>query len=253
MSTSNWISGRVTAMRRWTPTLFSVQFSAPGFAPFAAGQFVKVGLSVDGEIVGRPYSLVNSPDAPLLEIVVTEVAGGPLSPRLNQLSVGDEILVMPRANGFFSLTEVPSAQMLWCLATGTGLGPFLSMLRTPQPWTQFQRVALVHGVREGREHIYLDDIAAIASEHPDAFTFVPLVSRGANEVRAGNHLSGRMTDRLDDGALEFAAGGKLDADSHVMLCGNPQMLADMISRMEARGMKKHRRKEPGHYTTEAYW
>jgi ferredoxin/flavodoxin---NADP+ reductase len=255
-TTHKWLEAKVVNVRRWTPTLFSLQFDAPDFAPFAAGQFARVGLQIADEIVGRPYSLVNPPHASPHEIYCIEVEGGPLSPKLNALERGDTFYVMPRANGFFSLSEVPAAQTLWCVATGTGIGPFLSMLRTPSAWTQFQNVVLLHGVRTGAELTYRDEICAIRDAQPYAFQMLSFVSREpllAHPGHADAHVSGRISSALASGELERVADITLDADSHIMLCGNPQMVADMISLMEARGLRKHRKREPGHYTTEAYW
>jgi ferredoxin/flavodoxin---NADP+ reductase len=254
---SKWLPATIVGHRQWTPTLFSLQFTVVnGFAPFVAGQFARVGLPIGDEIVGRPYSLVNPPDQLRHEIYVIEVENGPLSPKLNALRAGDTLYVMPRANGFFSLTEIPAAQTLWCFATGTGLGPFLSMLRTPQAWVQFKTVVLVHGVRTGEELTYGAEIAAIAAAHPGAFQCVTLTSRQENEpcaAHAQHALRGRITTHIANGELERRTGCKLDANSQIMLCGNPQMVTDAIALLEARGLKKHRKREPGHYTTEAYW
>ncbi len=260
---SQWIKGRVVGKTQWTATLFSLQFEAEGFSPFVAGQFIRVGLpSAEAspkpgeEIVGRPYSLVNAPQDAPLEIFCIEVAQGPLSPKLKALSVGDAIYAMPRANGFFSISEIPAAQVLWCFATGTGLGPFLSMLRTDAPWMQFKKIVLVHGARTVSELVYGDAIGQISNARADTFTCITLASRESapqGVPHANAHLHGRITDALAAGTLECAANATLNTESHAMLCGNPQMVADMIAMMGARGMRKHRRREPGHFTTEAYW
>jgi ferredoxin/flavodoxin---NADP+ reductase len=256
MSTSKWISGTVVGRTQWTPTLFSLKFEAPGLAAFTAGQFARIGLKIGEETVGRPFSLVNAPDQSPNEIYCVEVEGGVLSPKLNALREGDTLYVMPSANGFFSLSEIPSAQTLWCFATGTGLGPFLSMLRTPQARQQFQKIVLVHGARNAEELTYRDEIIAIAKAHGNAFQCVTLVSRetlGSPPHHAQHVLNGRITDYLTDGTLERITQCKLDATSQSMLCGNPNMVAEAIALLEARGLKKHRKREPGHYTTEAYW
>ncbi len=257
MSTSKWIAATVVGRTQWTPTLFSLRFTAPGMAAFVAGQFARVGLPIGDDIVGRPYSLVNPPDATAHEIYCIEVQGGPLSPKLNALRVGDALQVMPNANGFFSLAEIPAAHTLWCVATGTGLGPFLSMLRTPRAWQQFQQIVLIHGARTAEELTYGAEISALAAAHPNAFQCVTVVSREAQDVAESLHahhaLHGRITNHVADGTLERVTGAKFDTNAQVMLCGNPSMVADMIVLLENRGLKKHRKREPGHYTTEAYW
>jgi ferredoxin--NADP+ reductase len=250
---SSWVEGRVVGVRRWTDTLLSLSVSAPEVT-FAAGQFAKLALPAPPgsrePMLGRPYSFVNPPGAPAHEFYLVVVPGGPLSPRLAALSPGDPVWLLARANGFFTIDEVPAAPSLWCLATGTGLGPFLSMLRTPAPWQKFRRIVLVHAVRHARELAYADAIAAIGPAHPEAFTFVPIVSR---EDHPGA-LRGRIPALLADGRIEARAGLALGPDTaHVMLCGNPQMVEDTQKLLEGRGMRKHRRREPGHITVETYW
>ncbi|CAG0972627.1 Flavodoxin/ferredoxin--NADP reductase [Burkholderiales bacterium] len=250
---SQWLQGRVAARRAWTDTLHSVEVDTTGLA-FTAGQFARLALPAppgDKEpMIGRPYSFVNPPHAPRHEFYFNVVPGGPLSPRLAALEPGDPLWLGPRANGFFCVSEVPQADALWCLATGTGLGPFLSILRTAEPWEKFERVVLVHAVRHASALSYGDTIAGIAREHAGAFAFVPVVSR---EAHAGA-LAGRIPALIADGRLEARAGVPLTADNaHAMLCGNPAMVDDVQATLATRGMRRHRRKEPGHVTVETYW
>lgn len=250
---SSWVEGRVVGVRRWTERLLSLSVSAPEVT-FTAGQFAKLALPAPAgskePMLGRPYSFVNPPGAQAHEFYLAVLPEGPLSPRLAALAPGDRVWLLARASGFFTIDEVPTAPSLWCLATGTGLGPFLSMLRTDAPWRKFQRVVLVHAVRHARELAYAEAIADIARAHPDAFTFVPVVSR---EDHPGA-LRGRIPVLLADGSIEARAGAALRPDTaHVMLCGNPQMVDDTQKLLEARGMRRHRRREPGHVTVETYW
>ena len=250
---STWVEGRVAFVRRWTDSLFSLGVDAPEVT-FEAGQFARLALPAPPgskePMLGRPYSFVNPPQRAPHEFYVVVVPEGPLSPRLAQLREGDPIWLLARANGFFTIDEVPEAESLWTLATGTGLGPFLSMLRTNAPWEKFPRVVLVHAVRQGSELTYADAIAEIALAHPGAFTYIPIVSR---EDHPGA-LRGRIPALIDDGRLEFRAGVPLSAESsQVMLCGNPQMVDDTQETLKRRGMRRHRRREPGHVHVEAYW
>jgi ferredoxin/flavodoxin---NADP+ reductase len=250
---SKWVEGTVVGLRRWTERLCSLQVAAPEVT-FVAGQFGRLALPAPPgsteEMVGRPYSFVNSPDAAPHEFYFITLPDGPLTPRLAALVPGDKVWLLPRANGFFSTSEVPPAEVLWCFATGTGLGPFLSILRTAEPWEKFGRVVLVHAVRFAEELTYREVIAAIAAAHPGAFTYIPVVSRGAHP----DALPGRIPDLIADGRLEARAGLALAAEnSHAMLCGNPAMVEDTQKVLEARGMRRHRRREPGHVTVETYW
>ena len=246
---AQWLQGRVVERIGWTENLYSLKVEA-AIEPFHAGQFVKIGLGSGEDIVGRPYSLVNAPQEPLLEFYFSVVAEGPLSPRLARLNGGDGVLVMSQANGFLVLDEVPPASHLWLISSGTGIGPFLSMLRTAEPWQRFQRVVLVHAVRRAEELSYRHVITAVADEHRQKFCYVPFVSREQVDYA----LAGRIPDALKDQRLEERAGIAIDrAQSHVMLCGNPAMVEDVTSLLKSRGLTKHRRREPGQISTETYW
>ena len=255
-----FIEGRIVGRKDHTSTLFSLQFEAP-LAGFIAGQYCQVGLKlpVGGEpdsapvLVMRPYSLVNAPDERPFEIVLTEVPaslGGVLTPALHRLQVGDAVCISPIAYGFFSMPEVPDADVLWGLATGTANGALLSSLKTEAPWLKFKKIVLVHGVRSAAELTYRDQVGAIARAYPERFQYIPFVSREDHE----GAIRGRIPHAIADGSLEAGAGIALTAESaHCMICGNPQMVTDTLEVLKARGLKKHRRKEAGQITTEAYW
>jgi ferredoxin--NADP+ reductase len=251
--TKKWVEGRVAGNRRWTDRLVSLQVEAPEVS-FVAGQFGRLALPAPPgskeEMLGRPYSFVNSPQSQPHEFYFITLPDGPLSPRLAALAPGDPVWMLPQANGFFSVEEVPPADVLWCLSTGTGLGPFLSILRSELAWQRYARIVLVHAVRFTEELTYRDVIAGIAAAHPGAFTTVEFVSR---ELHA-SALSGRIPDAIGDGRLEARAGIALSAEnSQVMLCGNPAMVDDTQKMLEKRGMRRHRRREPGQITVETYW
>ena len=250
---AQWLEGRVAARRDWTDSLHTLEVDAPELT-FVAGQFARLALPAPpGEkdpMLGRPYSFVNPPHASRHEFYFNVVPGGPLSPRLAALNPGDPVWLGARANGFFSIPEVPQAEVLWCLSTGTGIGPFLSILRTADAWEKFGRIVLVHAVRHANALNYADAIAGIARDHAGAFSHIRVVSR---ETHPGA-LPGRIPALIDDGRLEARAGVPLTADNaHAMLCGNPQMVDDVQKALAARGMRRHRRKEPGHITLETYW
>jgi ferredoxin--NADP+ reductase len=249
MVMAQWIEGRVVERIDWTDRLHSLRVEA-AIEPFRAGQFTKLGLRIGEEIVGRPYSIVSAPGEPVLEFYFSTVPAGPLSPRLSELKAGDTVLVAPRPNGFLVLDEVPPAIHLWLLSTGTGIGPFLSILKTPEPWQRFQRVVLVHAARTADELTYRRTIARVMEAEPKRFTYIPFLSRETADYA----LAGRIPQAIADGRLEARAGLGLDAArAHVMLCGNPAMLEDATAALAARGFRKHRRKEPGQISMEAYW
>jgi ferredoxin--NADP+ reductase len=246
---AHWVSGEVAGLKRWTERHYSLQLHAD-IAPFRAGQFTRLALEIEGEMVGRPYSFINGPADPLHEFYFIVVPGGPLTARLIRLQPGDGIFVAPRAAGFFVLDEVPDADTLWMLSTGTALGPFLSILTTHELWQRYRQVVLVHAVRTADELTYRDRIQAALAAHAGQLQYVPFVSREA----VPHALQGRVTAALESGALEARVGLPLTAEhSQVMICGNPAMVSDTQAVLEARGLKKNRRREPGQITTEQYW
>lgn len=245
----DWIAGAVAANRRWTDQLYSLRIDAPGVR-FAAGQFARLALDLGGERVARPYSFVNAPGAPLLEFYSIVVEEGPLSARLQALEPGDPIWVSARGAGFFVLAEVPESDCLWLLSTGTGIGPYLSMLDTPEPWARHRRVALVHAVRYARELTYRELIDRWRGERPEQFAYVPMVSREA----CPDALAGRIPAAIEDGRLAARAGMDFAPErAQVMLCGNPGMVRDTSARLQAMGLARNRRRAPGQITTESYW
>jgi ferredoxin--NADP+ reductase len=246
---TRWVEGSVVNLRQWTEELYSLQVRAD-IAPFIAGQFTRIAREIGGEIIARPYSFVNAPDNPVLEFYFITVPAGPLSHELIHLRHGDSILVAPRAAGFFVLRELPDAECLWMLATGTAIGPFLSILGTREVWERFRKLILVHSVRTARELTYQDTIEALLVQHPDQLQLVPMVSRETVD----HALDGRITLAIEDGRLEARTGLSLDpATSQVMICGNPAMVHDTTHLLEKRGLRTNRRREPGHITTEQYW
>jgi ferredoxin--NADP+ reductase len=245
---SRWLEARVIENRRWTDTLFSLRVECPRLA-FEAGQFVRLALEVNGERVARPFSFVNPPEDPVLEFYGVIVPEGPLSPRLARLEAGDALEVADNPSGFLVLSEVPAAEDLWLISTGTGIAPFLSILRTGACWGRFRRAILVHGVRRAAELTYREVIDIVQRERGDRFRYVPFVSR----EQAPPALEGRVTQAIRDGRLEAAGGPIGPGRSQFMLCGNPEMLKDVAAALAERGFRKHRRRSPGHITVEAFW
>lgn len=246
---SAWNVGKVVEHKQWSKTLYSLYIESD-IEPFEAGQFVKIALEINGELVGRPYSLVNPPDNQPLELFYIEVSDGPLTSHLVNLKPGDNIKVATRAHGFMILDEVPAAKYLWLMATGTGVGPFLSILMTDKPWLRYERVILVYAVRTLSELSYQERIMQILANHSVQFYYIPFISRETVDFA----LTGRIPQAIIDGRLEAHVGIKINADnSQIMLCGNPQMVKNTSNTLIERGLKKHRRFEPGQITAENYW
>ena len=247
--TEKWVHGEVVNVKHWTESLYSVSVSAPE-VKFVAGQYTKLSLSLKNEEVARPYSFVNSPEEEYLEFYSVSVPNGPLSTAMQTLKKGDSIKVGPRGNGFLILEEIPNVENIWMLATGTAIGPYLSILKTKDSWDKFKKVVLVHAVRYKKELTYQDTINTLKEEYKDRFIYITYVSREDSEYS----LKGRIPKDISNGVLEKKANLKMKSDNtHVMICGNPEMLKDTTVELKKIGLKKHRRNSPGHITTENYW
>lgn len=253
---SSWLPGKVIENRRWTGSLFSLRVRLGTGAPklaFRAGQFVRIALDLEvgnaGSRVARPFSFVNPPADPVLEFYGIVVPGGPLSPALARLAAGDALYVADNPSGFLVLSEVPPAEDLWLVATGTGIAPFLSILRTATPWQRYRRVILVHAVRHARELVYREMIEEVLRTRSGIFSYIRFVSR----ENAPQTLNGRIPAAIADGRLEAAAQPISAARSQFMLCGNPGMLKDAGAALAARGLRKNRRRAPGQITVESFW
>ncbi len=247
--TEKWVQGEVVDVKHWTETLYSVKVSAPN-VEFIAGQYTKVSLSINDQEVARPYSFVNSPNEDILEFYSVSVPNGPLSTAMQKLKEGDNINIGPKGNGFLILNEIPITENIWMLATGTAIGPYLSILKTKDSWTKFKKVVLVHAVRYEKELTYQDTIRDIKDQYGDRFIYISYVSR----EETNTSLRGRIPKDIGNGVLEKEANIQMNPhNTHVMICGNPAMLKDTTVELKKIGLKKHRRSSPGHITTENYW
>lgn len=234
----------------WTDELFSLRVSHTPL-DFVAGQFTKLGLeTADGELISRAYSLVNAPDTQNgHEFLITTVPQGKLSPSLQALVAGDSIWVGDSAHGDLTRASVPEqTQDLWLLATGTGIGPFLSLLQGRQ--LAPRRIILVHGVRFARDLAYQALIHKLLNEYQGQLSYHPVVSREPVE----NTLQGRIPALIDSAALQDAAGVRMSPQhSFAMLCGNPDMIKDTIKSLQNQGLERYRQATGGNIIHERYW
>ncbi|MBL8446554.1 MAG: ferredoxin--NADP reductase [Zoogloeaceae bacterium] len=245
----------LTHLRRWTPRLFSFRVTRPGHFQFRPGQFARLGLDGDeGQTIWRPYSMVSTPDAEELEFLSIVVPGGAFTSRLDTLKAGDAIRFNTMSFGFLTVDSFEAGKTLWMLATGTGLAPFVSILRDPATWQQFPRLVLVHGVRHGAELAYRDELTSLAQQAPipggGTLRYLSAVTR---EPVPGA-LGARIPALLASGELQRAAGWPLGLeDSRIMICGNPDMVQETRAWLTAQGFRPQRRKEPGHFLVELGW
>lgn len=245
---AQWLEGIVTENKHWHNRLFSLQVATEAF-PFIAGQFVRLALETPQGRIQRAYSLVNSPGSPQQEFLISTVADGLLSPCLQQLQPGDKLHISHPATGFFILDEIPDGDVLWLMASGTGIGPFLSILGTEQPWQRFKSVVLIHSVRTAADLVYQTRIADWQQRYPERFHYQPIVTRETVD----GALNARIPQLIEQGLLEQHCGYHFDLNAQVMICGNPQMIVQTRTALEQKGLKKHLRRDPGQITVEQYW
>ncbi|MFW2177193.1 MULTISPECIES: ferredoxin--NADP reductase [unclassified Moraxella] len=270
MSDITAVSVEVLAVKQWADTLFSFRVTRPQGLKFTAGQFVRLGMkpselqhfaevcmneSVSDELIFRAYSVVSSPYDEFVEFFSVVIPDGALTAKLQYLQVGDHLYLNTTPFGFLTLAryQAPLPKDLWLLATGTGLAPFLSILKTLEVWEQYREIVLVYSARTCQELAYLDEIHTLQATYSEAnganFRFIPIITREPNF--AG--LTERLPVLIANGQLEQEAGLTFDpASSHIMLCGNPQMVEDTKEALKARGLTMNRRGE-GNIAVENYW
>lgn len=243
-----WEEATLEHKHQWDTGLYTLRLDRT--LDFESGQFVNLGVVIEGKRIKRAYSIGSAPGEKL-EFFIVEVDNGALTPRVLNLPVGAPVLVNPRPAGFFTLKWVADARDLWLVSSGTGLAPYISMLRTAEPWRRFERIIVLNGVRHAAQLGYGDELRGYAEEHDGRLIYIPVVSRDPD---AKGVVHGRVTTALEDGTLEKLAGRLPDpALDHAMLCGNPAMLDDMQALLEQRGLVVNRRKAPGQITVERYW
>ncbi|OAM07652.1 ferredoxin--NADP(+) reductase [Acinetobacter baumannii] len=253
MSIEKFSVEKVLSVHRWTPTLFSFTMTRPSHFKFTAGQFARIGLKVGDELVVRAYSVVSSRFDETLEFFSIVVPDGAFTSNLQHLKVGDELYLEKIPYGYLTLAryQQPLPHDLWLLATGTGLAPFLSMLQDFETWSNYQKINLVYSVRTAAELAYVDRIQEIAETFGEGhlgFKFIPIITRDPSAP-----LHERLPVLIENGELEKVAGLELSpASSHVMLCGNPQMVDDTKEALKRRGLTMNRRGE-GNIAVENYW
>ena len=264
----------VLSKTTWTPNLFSFTVSRPDSFKFTAGQFVRLGVNpsrlkyyteqggmsdadISDEDIFRAYSIISSPFDEVLEFFSIVIPEGGFTSQLQHLQVGDELLLNTLPFGFLTLAryQKPLPKDLWLLATGTGLAPFLSMLQDLKTWEDYEHIVLAYSARSIEELAYVEKIEGLQEdfgslvENPAKLIFIPIVTREPVE----GALTERLPKLLLDGTLQVRAGIDLDIDTtHVMLCGNPDMVDDTKEALKSLGLVMNRRGE-GNIAVENYW
>jgi len=231
---------RVLSVHHWNDKLFSFRTTRDAGLRFINGQFVMLGLEQEGRPLTRAYSIASANHDEFLEFLSIKVANGPLTSKLQNLSVGDAVVVSRKPTGTLVLRDIKPGKNLYMLATGTGLAPFLSLIQDPESYERFEKVILVHGVRTVSELAYRDFIAQELPNHEffadlvqDKLIYYPTVTREPFVHQ------GRITALIENGKL-FADIGlpPFDpANDRVMICGSPVMIKDVCALLDARGFE----------------
>jgi len=246
----------VLQCHRWAPTLLSIRVTRdPGFR-FAPGQYARIGVAdAADQPVFRPVSIASPPADPALEFLCTLIPGGEFSGRLAGLRAGDPVEIERPSYGFLTVDTLAPGSDLWLLATGTGLAPFLSMLRDRAVWRTFDRLVVVHSVRRTAELAHADELRRLASEPPQPrssarLRYLPVVTREPG----ASGLTGRIPALIASGRLAGVAEVPLEPSrSRVMVCGNPDMTRELRALLRDRGFHTSRRGAPGQVAFEKYW
>lgn len=243
----------VLSVHHWNDTLFSFTTTRDRGLRFRSGHFAMIGLEVENRPLLRAFSFASAHYDDRLEFYSIKVPDGPLTSRLQHIKPGDEILVGRKPTGTLVLSTVLPGKRLYLLATGTGLAPFLSIIRDPDTYERFEQVVLVHGVRRVSELGYADHIQHELPEHEligddvrDRLLYYPTVTREPFRNQ------GRITDLIASGKLAQELGlPNLDpSEDRVMICGSPNMLRDTTALLQARDFHLGALHSPAHYTYE---
>lgn len=244
---------RVLSVHHWTDKLFTFTTTRDPALRFSNGHFTMIGLRVNNKPLLRAYSIVSPNYEEHLEFLSIKVPDGPLTSRLQHIQVGDSIIVGKKPTGTLLIDYLLPGKRLYLLSTGTGLAPFMSVIRDPETYERFEQVILVHGVRQADELAYHDMVTEHLPQHEflgemiaKQLLYYPTVTRESYKNM------GRITDLM--------AKGKLFKDLHlpdldrendrVMICGSPHMLKDLKHMLEGRGFKEGNTSTPGDFVIE---
>ncbi len=251
---STYITETILDVRHWTDAYFSFTCTRDDGFRFENGQFVMIGLEVNGKPLLRAYSIASPNWDETLEFFSIKVQDGPLTSRLQHIQPGDTLLLSRKPTGTLLISDVHPGGNLYLLATGTGLAPFLSVIRDPATYERFDKVIVTHGVREARDLAYREYIERELPKHEylgevirEKLLYYPTVSREPFK----HH--GRITELMANGQMQRDLGlpDISPAKDRAMICGSPQMLADFRRLLDERGLVASPKiGQAGHYVFE---
>lgn len=251
---SNFHEETVLTVHHWTDRLFSFTTTRDTALRFSNGHFTMIGLRTpEGKPLLRAYSIVSANYEDHLEFLSIKVQEGPLTSKLQHIQVGDKIIVGRKPTGTLLIDYLVPGKRLYMLSTGTGMAPFMSVLRDPDTYNKFEQVILVHGVRQVDELAYRDLLTKQLPEHEflgemvkEQFKYYPTVTRESFENQ------GRITDLIESGKLcaDLGFPALNPAEDRIMICGSPGLLKDLRHMLEERGFAEGNTTKPGDFVVE---
>ena len=240
-------------MPSFKPGQFGV-VGLPGSAPRCAISEPEDPPYAPEKMIRRAYSIASSSRiGEYMEFYIALVTSGALTPRLFELNIGDPIWLSPKVTGLFTLEQVPAGKNLILIATGTGLAPYMSMLSTQLTCGASERVAVLHGARHSWDLGYRSELMTLQHLCRN-LTYAPIISRPDNEPMPWPGETGYVQDLWKRGVIDQAWGyNPAPEDTHVFLCGSPDMIDDTIAMLNTKGFREHTKKEPGEIHVERYW
>ena len=251
---SAFLNETVLSVHHWTDRLFSFTTTRDTALRFSNGHFTMIGLRQEnGKPLLRAYSIVSANYEEHLEFLSIKVPDGPLTSQLQHIKVGDKIVVGKKPTGTLLIDYLLPGKNLYLFGTGTGLAPFLSIVRDPATYEKFEKVVLVHGVRQVAELAYLEYLTMELPQHEflgemvrEQMLYYPTVTREPFKNR------GRITDLIESGKMQADLGlPKFDpANDRAMMCGSPSMLRDLKHMLEKRGFLEGNTTKQGDFVVE---
>ncbi|HEX7644556.1 MAG TPA: ferredoxin--NADP reductase [Burkholderiaceae bacterium] len=246
----------LVSIERLSGDLFIFRVTRPENYRFVPGQYSRLGLPDGAGMVWRPFSVTSAPQDDLLEYYGVQVPNGLFTGMLAKLEPGAPIWIDKQVFGFMTADRFSDGEDLWMLSTGTGIGPFISMLRDAAVWRQFRRIVIAHGVKRVGDLAFREVLRTMQNqpslENGATLHMVEAVTR--DQELEPCMLGGRLTSLLANGSLERTTGIAITPEaSRFMMCGNPAMIEDMRKELHQRGMRPCRRALPGQFVTENYW
>lgn len=244
---------KVLTVHHWTDRLFSFTTTRDPALRFSNGHFTMIGLRVNGKPLLRAYSVASANYEETLEFLSIKVQDGPLTSKLQHIQPGDTLIVGKKPTGTLVIDYLLPGKRLYLLSSGTGLAPFMSIIRDPETYERFEQVILVHGVREVKELAYHDYITQELPQHEflgemisKQLKYYPTVTREPFKNQ------GRSTDLIESGKLftDLGVPALNPAEDRVMICGSPGLLKDLKVLLEQRGFKEGNTSTPGDYVVE---